>query len=196
MAVDSRLTVSRRTGAGNPELCFLDSASKLWALGSPNPSVAVSFFGTAATGIRSVGSLLKEWSLTQGQRKPVEGIARELHAWLATKGLGGASLCVAGFDETNPFGRIFELTFPGEVRELHPSGSIGYTLGGKKDLAEQVLATLKPPLDLMPLKSTGELAAWLIELTTTGQGYSLGVPTVGGAAQVALLEQGKGVRLL
>ena len=196
LCTDSRLTVAQPKAGGMPDLCFLDSATKLWALGPPNPGVAVAFYGTAATGIRSVGSLIKEWAAGQGQRKPVEQIARELHAWLSPRGLRNAVLWVAGFDETNPFGRIFELPVPGEVRELHASGSIGYTLGGQKLLAERVLETLKPSLDLMPLKGTGELAAWLIELTTTGQGYTQGLPSVGGSPQIALLEQGKGVRLL
>jgi hypothetical protein len=196
MATDSRLTVAQPKAGGMPDLCFLDSATKLWALGPPNPGVAVAFYGTAATGIRSVGSLIKEWAATQGQRKPVEQIALELHAWIGPRGLNNAVLWVAGFDETNPFGRIFELPLPGAVRELHPSGSIGYTLGGQKRVADRLLETLKPSLDLMPLKGTGELAAWLIDVTAKAQGYSLGVPTVGGAAQTALLEQGKGVRLL
>lgn len=197
LATDSRLTVAQPKAGGMPDLCFMDSATKLWALGPPNPSVAVSFYGTAQTGIRSVGSLLKEWAQSQGTRKPVEQIARELHATLQTKGLQNASLTVAGFDDTSFFGRIFELKVPGGVTELNAAGTNGITLRGQKELAVKVLETLKPPLDMMPLKATAALAKWLIDLTTASQSFSLsGLSTVGGEAQIALLESGKGARLV
>lgn len=197
LATDSRLTVAQPKPGGMPDLCFMDSATKLWILGPPNVSVAVSFYGTAQTGVRSVGSLLKEWGQSQGTRKPVEQIARELHAWLGPKGLQNASLCVAGFDDTGYFGRMFELKLPGGVTELNAVGTNGIILGGQKDLAVKVLDAVKPPLDMMPLKATASLAKWLIDLTTASQSFSLnGLATVGGEAQIALLESGKGARLV
>lgn len=197
LACDSRLTLIRPKAGGIPDVTFMDNATKVWALGPPNPAVAVSFYGTAQTGIRSVGSLVKEWARSQGQRKPVEQIARELHAALGPMGLQNAALTVAGFDETSPFGRMFELKVPGGVTELNAAGTNGITLGGQKGLASKVLETLQPPLDNMSLKASTQLARWLIDLTTASQSFRLnGLATVGGEAQIALLESGKGTRLI
>jgi hypothetical protein len=197
LASDSRLTaVQGRTDGQSPDLLFMDSGTKVHPLGAPNTSVAVAFFGTAASGIRSVGSLLGEWSREQGTRKTIETIAHELHAYLGPKGLNGIAFYVAGFDETMAFGRIFEVMLPGGVRELHARGASGISLGGRKQLAETVLTLLGPPLDLMPLKSSANLARWLIQLTVEAQSYAFGLPTVGGDVQIALLERGRPIRIL
>lgn len=103
---------------------------------------------------------------------------------------------MAGFDDSNYFGRMFELKLPGEVKELHISGSYSVTLAGKAELATRVLETVKPPVEVMSLRSAGKLAHWLIDLTTEAQGYGVTQQTVGGAAQVVLIERGKAARLV
>lgn len=197
LATDSRLTVVKR-GERNelPDVLFIDHGVKVVTLGPPNPSVAVSFFGNAASGIRSFASLVREYAQAQGQRKRVEQIAHELGETLGPKGLSQTVLHVAGFDETNPFGRVFEVAIPGDVTELHPHGSVGISLGGRKELAHIIVDALKPPLSVLPLLATASLARWLIEQTITAQGYSFSGATVGGPVQLAVLELGKSARLM
>lgn len=196
LAADSRLTAARKRDDGGYDFVFLDNGTKVSTLGPTYSSVAVAFYGSAASGIRSVGSLLAEWSREQHVRVPLEELAAKLHEHLGPKGLHETALYLAGFDETNAFGRIFQLTFPGGVEELHARASTGLSLGGRKELAQSIATTLSPPLDLMPLKASADLARFLIETTTRAQSFSFGTPTVGGDVQLALLERGKPIRLL
>lgn len=192
LAVDSRLTLQRARPNGCPELCFVDGAAKLWRLPEPNAHIVASFYGGATAGVRTAGSLVAEFRAEQGT---VEAVAGLLGAHLLAKGLREASLCVAGFDETAPYGRMFEVALTGSVRytvrELHSGGSWGASLGGKRGVATALLDALSPPYSHLPVAAGAELAAWLIEVTARAQGYAFGLPTVGGAARVAVLKRGE-----
>ena len=192
---DSRLSVSQPNGTPLPDTAFFDSGTKVWVLSPPNHTVSVGFVGQAASGVRSVGSLLREYGEAVGVRKTVEEIARDLHGKLRPMGLGNIALTVAGFDTTNFYGRMFQINLPGELKELYPQASWGVATGGKDDLARLVIGAIKPTLELMPLGASIDLCKWLIGLTTESQKYSLGVASVGGGPQVAVLEKGRPARL-
>lgn len=196
LAVDSRLTVARPKPGGGHDHCFLDCGSKVWLLGPPNPSVAVSFYGSTASGLRSATDLIAEFGREQTQRKDVEVLARELHAFLMSRGLREASFALAGFDGSGYYGRVFELTLPGSVSELHGAASFGLSLGGMCNVATAVVGQLDIPFDHLPLQGGLELAEWLIDVTTQAQGYSLGLAGVGGPVRAALIERGRGARLV
>ena len=190
------MSVAKPNGTPLPDTAYFDAGAKTFVLAPPNTHVACSFVGTAAAGVRSVGSLIREYGEGVGVRKTVEEIARELHARLPGAGIKQAALIVAGFDQTNFYGRIFSLTLPGSVTELYPGASWGVATGGKDDLAKQVIAQIKPALELFPLGVSADMAAWLISLTTDAQKYSVGVASVGGKAQTAILERGRPAKLV
>lgn len=195
LSTDSRLSVFKPNGTPLPDTAYFDAGAKVWALAPPNGTVSVSFVGQAAAGVRSVGSLLREYGEAVGVRKTVEEISRELHSKLGPMGLGNIALTVAGFDATNFYGRMFRLELPGGVTEMFSGASWGIATSGKDELAKNIIGVVKPTLELMPLASSAELAAWLINLTTESQKYSLGVASVGGRVQIATLERGRPVRL-
>lgn len=190
------LTIKRRIASGEVETCFLNHADKLWPLASPLSNIAVSFFGTATAGIRSAGDLIREWSRGQTTYKEVETVARELHAFISSKGLTNTCFCVAGYDATGYFGRVFQLALPGGVTELHPHATYGLTLGGMQGVAQAVMEQLSVPFTLMPVGSAALLATWLIETTIKSQEFSFGPSSVGGAARIAVLERNRAVRIL
>lgn len=196
LSADSRLSVSKPNGTPLPDTAYFDSGAKVFVLAPPNNAVAISFVGTAAAGVRSVGSLLREYGEAVGVRKTVEEISRELHSKLGPMGLGNIALTVAGFDATNFYGRMFRLELPGSVTELFAGASWGVATGGKDALAKNVIGIVKPALELFPLLSSADMAAWLIDLTTTSQLYSLGVASVGGRVQIAVMERGRPARLI
>ncbi len=195
LASDSRLSIVQTNGTPLPDTAFFDSGAKVFCLAPPNTHVACSYVGTAAAGVRSVGSLVREYGEGVGVRKTVEEIARELHARLPGAGIKKAALTVSGFDETNFYGRMFRLKLPGTVTELFSGASWGIATGGKDELAKQVIAQIKPALELFPLLSSASLAAWLINLVSESQKYSVGIASVGGSPQIAVLERGRPVRL-
>lgn len=196
LASDSRLSIVQTNGTPLPDTAFFDSGAKVFCLAPPNTHVACSYVGTAAAGVRSVGSLVREYGESVGVRKTVEEIARELHARLPGAGIKKAALTVSGFDQTNFYGRMFRLELPGTVTELFSGASWGIATGGKDELAKQVIAQIKPALELMPLSASADMAAWFIDLTTTSQLYSVGVASVGGRVQTAILERSRPAQLV
>lgn len=192
---DSRLSVSQANGTPLPDTAFFDSGVKVFILSPPNNFCAVGFVGQAASGVRSVGSLLREYGEAVGVRKTVEEIARDLHGKLRPMGLGNIALTVAGFDESNFYGRMFQVSLPGEVKELYPQASWGIATGGKDELARLIIGVVKPTLELFPLGASCDLAAFLIRQTIEAQKYSLGIASVGGDVQTAVLVRARPARL-
>lgn len=196
MSTDSRLSVSQANGTPLPDTAFFDSGIKTFILSPPNHGIAVGFVGQAASGVRSVGSLLREYGEAVGVRKTVEEIAGDLHGKLRPMGLGNIALTVAGYDTTNFYGRMFQINLPGEVKELYPQASWGIATGGKDELARLIIGAVKPTLELFPIGASCDLAAFLIDATKQAQKYSLGIASVGGDVQTAVLERGRPARLL
>ncbi len=190
------MSVSQPNGTPLPDTAYFDSGVKVFILSPPNNFCAVGFVGQAASGVRSVGSLLREYGEAVGVRKTVEEIAQDLHGKLRPMGLGNIALTVAGFDATNFYGRMFQINLPGELKELYPQASWGIATGGKDELARLIIGTVKPTLELFPLAASADFASWLIDLTAESQKYSLGIASVGGNVQTAILERGRPARLL
>lgn len=196
IASDSRLSVSQANGTPLPDTAFFDSGVKVFILSPPNHGIAVGFVGQAASGVRSVGSLLRDYGEAVGVGKTVEEIARELHGKLRPMGLGNIALTIAGYDESNFYGRMFQINLPGEVTELYPQASWGVATGGKDELARLIIGAVKPTLELFPIGASVDLAAFLIDATKQAQKYSLGIASVGGDVQTAVLTRGRPAKLL
>lgn len=104
--------------------------------------------------------------------------------------------CVAGYDVTGYYGKVYQLTLPGGVTELHPHATYGLTLGGMHGVARALLGELQIPFAVLPVGSAVELATWLIETTIKSQEFSFGPNSVGGAVRVAILKRGRAARII
>ncbi len=192
IASDSRLTLRKGNPDGTSERCAIDWAEKVFVPGPPNTSLAVGFYGAAGVGNRGVGDLITEWARGIGTRMSVEALARSLHSFLKAQDLGELCLMMAGYDETNYFGRVFQILNSG-VTETH-QGTTAITLGGQSSVAVAISQKLEMPLELMPLQGCAELARYLIRAEIDSQAFNLAFAGVGGAAQVCILERGKPAR--
>lgn len=177
---------------GKSDLCAIDWAEKVFVPGPPNTSLAIGFYGAAGIGNRSIGDLISEWARGIGARMSVEALARSLHAFLKVQDMGELCLMVAGYDETNYFGRIFQVLGSG-VSETH-LGTTGVSLGGQKAVAQAIVDQLQMPLELLPLQGVAELARYLIRAEIDAQAFNLAFAGTGGEVQIGILERGKPAR--
>lgn len=139
--------------------------------------------------------MTREYGQSVTTRTDLPALAEGLHYRLKSSGLSGVSLLLAGYDETNYYGRIFTVAVPGGVEEHYPHASWGVVLGGDRGVSDALLQTLALPLSHYPPEGAAELARWLIETTVRAQSFSVGPKTVGGPVRMAVLERRRAVSI-
>lgn len=159
MAGESRLFVTGtvQTAAGPQSvLVNYDNATKLFSLGAEHSYVGVVTYGLGTMGSRSAFSFIPEFgnSLPEGQRLPVGEFAGRmaefyLEQWRRTMPSDfsgpGMTFIVAGFNEGEPYGRLFLFEIPGQPipSERNPDqdgeAQFGITWGGQREFVDRLL---------------------------------------------------------
>ena len=138
LAADSRLTVQ-----SGKDVVYFDRGEKLWTLMPPNQRAAVGMVGKAAISYRNAGSLIDEYGHATRTRKPLAQLAGELLTFLRGRwdGYGEATFYLAGYDETDHYGKIYQLVLPDMDMPIESYGgaSFGLVLGGQRDIAQRIL---------------------------------------------------------
>lgn len=151
LAAESRLTLQVTPAGGTPLFVNFDNATKVLAFKEPHRYVGAVTWGAAAIGLRTVHSFLPELESGLPQtRLSVPDFAKELSdfflaQWkhLMNPSYSGPpiTLVVAGFDEGDPYGRIFEINVPyaPEPNERNPHPEFGITWGGQREFVDRIL---------------------------------------------------------
>lgn len=152
LAADSRITLQASPVGGGPPLHVnYDTATKLLAFTEPNTAVGAVTYGLAAIGMRTAHSYIPEFESTlPPKRVPVAEFAQRLSTFYAEQfaaempNYSGPDMTfvVGGFNEDEPYGRVFEINVPSKPRsvEHQPNpGEFGITWGGQREIVDRLL---------------------------------------------------------
>jgi hypothetical protein len=244
LAVDSRVTLDVRLPAGRQISSYFDNATKLLSIQGQS-YVGVVTYGMGAIGQaqpRMAHGFIPEFEAQLGkkydQRAEVSEIARELGAfytqqWQQAGMPSGAQpmvFLVAGFDEGDAYGRVYEVVVPNNPKpvEKNPGNEFGITWGGQGELVARLLSgvdqqaatiaqnelrlstaqrekltkkwseqlSLPIPYQFLPLQDCVDLSAFLVNMTSSVQTWTVGVRGVGGATDVATITRTEGFRAI
>jgi hypothetical protein len=251
LAVDSRITLrSQPPSGGEVHYSHFDNATKLFSFQGQQHVGAV-VYGTAAIGSppRTIHGFIPEFEeRLDGKYKQPDGkikkgtvaeIAAELGDFYAEQwkqvGMpapGGPVepmvFLVAGFDEGEPYGRVYEVVVPNATSptEKNPGTAFGVSWGGMGDLANRIIngtdpraakiaqdhlglsdqqaeelaekwrneLTLPVPYQFLPLQDCVDLTAFLVNMTSVVQTWTVGVQGVGGNVDVAIVTRTEGFK--
>lgn len=160
LAVDSRVTLDMQLPSGQTISSYFDNATKLLSI-QRQSYVGVVTYGMGAIGQaepRTAHGFIPEFEAQLGakyeQRAKVSDIARELgvfyaHQWKQagmSRGAPSMVFLVAGFDEGEAYGRIYEVVIPTKPQpvERNSGSSFGITWGGQGELAARIISGFDP----------------------------------------------------
>lgn len=192
LAAESRITLTVQNPETKETLAVnYDNAQKLLNFSGPHNHIGAVTYGTGGIGLRSAYSYITEFeSSLQTQRLSVEEFATKLSSfyetqWNATmpKDYAGPpmSFIVAGFDEKEPYGRVFLIEIPRapKPKQTQSTGDFGITWGGQREIVDRLLAGY----DTRVL----DLALFFIRTTIEGQRLTVGIRGVGGPIDIATI---------
>ncbi len=152
MAAESRLTLTFAPPGAPPIHASFDNATKVFGFSRPNSAVGVVTYGLGGIGLRSAYSFVPEFEeKLSGDRLPIGDFARQLsdfykQRWAETMPEGfigpGITLVVAGFNEKEPYGRVYVSEIPNaaDPTEQHSGpGEFGITWGGQREVVDRLL---------------------------------------------------------
>jgi hypothetical protein len=153
LAAESRVTLEARPPQGPPLYVNFDNATKLLSFRNPHTLLGAVTYGAAAIALRTANSFVPEFEATlPDQRIPVADFANMLsdfffNRWSAQMPIPpqytGPSMTfvVAGFDEGQPYGRVFLIDIPANPtpREMHSGDSFGITWGGQRTFVDRLI---------------------------------------------------------
>ncbi len=127
-----------------------DNASKLLSFSPPNVAVGCVTYGQAAVGIRTVPSFLPEFEASlPAERLPTQEFAQRLADFFLTQwnaavpaGYQGPNITfvVGGFDDGEPYGKVFLFEIPGNPRLVEQSpNDFGITWGGQREIVDRLI---------------------------------------------------------
>lgn len=195
LAADSRVTLNATSVTGDHFTVHFDNATKLLAL-EGQPYVGIVTYGAGAIGQpdpRTAHGFMPEfeaelWRKHGVQRLTVAQVAEELGAFFVqqwnqrgmpppgTPGVASMVFLVAGFDEGDAYGKVFEVTVPDNPTPAEQSpGDFGVTFGGQHELVQRLLggvdlrasAIAKDELGLTDDQVRALAERWRNELTLT-----------------------------
>ena len=160
LAADTRVTLYAQKGDGSPQMVVnFDNATKLLTFDRDHRWVGAVTYGDALIGTRTAHSLMPEFQLRLGRkRRRICEYAQELSDFFLERwresGLpgevnpgGGLSFIVGGFDEEEPYGKVFIFNVPASPRPDHQNPeSFGMTWGGQLEIASRVVLGYDPRL--------------------------------------------------
>jgi hypothetical protein len=252
LAADSRVTLRAQLPSGETHYSHFDNATKLLSF-QGQPHVGAVIYGSAAIGSppRTVHGFVPEFEerlsekYGQGDAPPARGavaeIASELGAFYSQQwkqtgmplpgpGVDPLVFLVAGFDEGDPYGRIYEVSVPNapDPVEKNAGTNFGITWGGQGEMAHRVLSGVDPravtiakdhlglddtqaktladkwstglalpvPYQFLPLQDCVDLSAFLVNMTSAVQTWTIGIQGVGGVVDVATITRTEGFRAI
>ncbi|MGV8143254.1 MAG: hypothetical protein ACP5OJ_01395 [Methanothermobacter sp.] len=236
LAAESRITLTADE-AGNKIPVSFDNATKLISFSEPNSSVGVVSYGLAAIGLRTPHSFLPEFeSQLSDERLKIKEFTQKLSDFYMEQWKNSEmprdysgppmSFVVAGFDEGEPYGKVFLFEIPYQpVPEQRNPGEneFGITWGGQREIVDRLIMGLDPnlaeylnkknmikpelkglltslqmqiPLAAMPLQDCVDLAIFFIRTTITAQHLTVGIRGCGGPIDVATITRREGLKFV
>jgi hypothetical protein len=154
LAAESRVTITSAPQPNAPLIqVSFDNATKVFGFSEPNTSVGVVTYGLGGIGIRSPYSFVPEFEATLPEgRLQVSDFAEKLSSffkqqWQVTMPADfsgpGITFVVAGFDEGEPYGKVFVIELPAspDPEERNPDG-FGITWGGQREMVDRLIQGL------------------------------------------------------
>ena len=171
IAADSRVTLVAEGQGGRLPVTF-DNATKLLSFAKPHNWIGVVTYGQALIGRRTAHSFLPEFESKlvanyKDQRLSVATFAKELSDFFAEQwridnmpvGIGTPMIfLVAGFDENEPYGRVFEIDVPTRTDPIeHHSapGEFGVVWGGQREIVDRLIKGYDQQLPTLIARNLG-----------------------------------------
>jgi len=211
LAADSRVTISAVIAGPNGTQmsapAHYDNATKLLKVQGQDHVAAVTFgLGTLGSSTpRTAHSFLPEFEAELAAqncgRLSVYQFAEELGAFFskqhAALHAGGQTddmhFLVGGYDEDEPYGRVYEVSVPSNPTPIEKSANdFGITISGQNDIAGRALSGMHIPYQFLPLQDCIDLSVVLIRMTVQLQQFAVGLRGVGGHIDVAIVTRQKG----
>lgn len=154
LAAESRLTLTSQTNNAPPLHVNFDNATKLLTFGKPNSAVGVVTYGQAAIGLRTAQSFIPEFEakLAEDRRRlPILEFAEKfsefyMQQWNAVMPADysgpNMTFVVAGFDEGEPYGKVYLINIPrspAPVAQHAEAGEFGITWGGQREIVDRLV---------------------------------------------------------
>jgi hypothetical protein len=157
LAAESRVTLTAKQGTA-PLHVHYDNATKLLSFSQPNIAVGAVTYGQAAIGLRSAHSFVPEFEAAlPTTRLSVEEFAGRLRDFFVEQWnqamkdspYTGPSMTfvVGGFDENEPYGRVFLFEVPGAptlTERNAGAGEFGITWGGQREFVDRLIRGFDP----------------------------------------------------
>jgi hypothetical protein len=210
LAVDSRVTLQFLThqGAQNTLIpATYDNAIKLLRVAKQRFVGAITY-GNAVFDPqqpRTASSFLQEFETTlPNQRMSVHEFAVQLGQFYLTKwnaahqaGADPTGFFVGGYDEGDPYGRLYSLTIPDHAApdELLIN-TFGMQMAGQISVANGLLGQAPIPWQLLPLQDCIDVAILAVKTTAELQKYVTDIRGVGGPVDVAIITKIDGFRYI
>jgi hypothetical protein len=152
LAAESRVTLVAHLPQGQQIHVNFDNATKLLSFSTPNTAVGVVTYGQAAIGFRTAHSFIPEFEAgLPPNRLPVHDFAQRLsdffmQQWQAVMPTDyegpNMTFVVGGFNEDEPYGRVFMVEIPGNptpVEQQPNPGDFGITWGGQREFVDRLI---------------------------------------------------------
>lgn len=151
LASESRVTLAAQFAGQQVHVNF-DNATKLLSFSPPNSAVGAVTYGQAAIGLRTAHSFIPEFEANlPRERLSVQEFAQRLgdfflQQWNAAvpDTYAGPSMAfvVGGFNENEPYGRVFLIEIPKRpdpVEQQPRPNEFGITWGGQRELVDRLI---------------------------------------------------------
>jgi len=162
LAADSRVTLEAQRQGAPTLLVNFDNATKLLSFSKPDGPhryVGTVTYGQAAIGLRTANSFVPEFEegLPRGRLK-IEDFAKRLSDFFMKQWQAGMpadyagpsmTFVVGGFNEGEPYGRVYLIEIPNSLSptEQHGKpGEFGITWGGQREFVDRLLRGYDPRL--------------------------------------------------
>lgn len=153
LAAESRVTVQAQPPKGQPVYVNFDNAMKLLSFRKPHTHVGAVTYGAAVIALRTANSFVPEFEAKlPDERIPVSDFAAKLgdyflDRWKAQMPMppkytgSPMTFVVAGFDEGQPYGRVFVIDIPTNPtpQENHSGDTFGITWGGQRTFVDRLI---------------------------------------------------------
>jgi hypothetical protein len=153
LAAESRVTLTINGAQGQPShFVNYDNATKLFSFCSPHNHVGVVTYGLAAIGQRTAHSFVPEFESTlPAERLNVFNLAQRISQFYmdqwrlvmpANYNGPNMTFLVAGFNEGEPYGRVYTMDLPRNTEPTEQQANInefGISWGGQREIVDRLM---------------------------------------------------------
>lgn len=190
LAAESRVTINANTPSGNIHNNF-DNAKKLLGFNGPHKHIGVITYGLGSLKLRTAQSFMPEFeSSLPDNRLSVVEFAEHLATFFMeqwkNEGMPKAKtwsesqmiFLVAGFDEGEPYGKVFELNIPRNPKpvKIRDTKDFGVNWGGQKEIVDRLVKGCDPRVLEVVQKKTGLNAVQMSELNRDLASLQMHIP--------------------